>query len=181
MVCRTCSLANVPNTTRMDESSRTWGALGEWTRVHVCGPFGTSAVSHRADDWRNKVLLVHAQHDGVCDCACALFRQALPLARCETALAPPFHPTFPTLPSSNIMLRFGDYVIRMGPMYGCRVWQRCRWVAGEPFTTFKLKKSFITNLLGHSVTSWATSTQLSRFNQDSTTLSSSQHNSCTLL
>ena len=28
----------------------------------------TSAVSHRADDWRNKALLVHAQHDGVCDC-----------------------------------------------------------------------------------------------------------------
>ena len=35
---------------------------------------GASAVSHQADDWRNKVLLVHAQHDGVCDCA--LFRQA---------------------------------------------------------------------------------------------------------
>ena len=29
---------------------------------------GASAASDRADDWRNKVLLVHAQHDGVCDC-----------------------------------------------------------------------------------------------------------------
>ena len=32
--------------------------------------------------WRNKALLVHAQHDGVCDCA--LFRQAS--ARCETVI-----------------------------------------------------------------------------------------------
>ena len=29
---------------------------------------GASAVSLRADDWRNKALLVHAQRDGVCEC-----------------------------------------------------------------------------------------------------------------
>ena len=37
-----------------------------------CENKGASAVLHRADDWRNKVLLVHAQHDGACVCDCVL-------------------------------------------------------------------------------------------------------------
>ena len=61
--------------------------------MYASSCMGASAVSHRADDWQNKALLVHAQHDGVCDCALSgLVRQSS--AQCETALAPMYVGTF---------------------------------------------------------------------------------------